>query len=180
MTLFKAVNELKDLAEKNGRDNDKWRLRGETKHVNSRNNNGRKNWKKIQVYFLIVRVVKKNKKRQLANKQRNKKQKEKTRKDTKKKKNSSVKPCNTTRMKMRKFLTNISYNDITEEDFFNRPIVFDVYVFLTKKVNPFSIERKVQEQTIQKIVYMLCIANNFNIWIYFNVFEQKKYFIFKF
>ena len=91
MTLFKAVNELKDLAEKNGRDNDKWRLRGETKHVNSRNNNGRKNWKKIQVYFLIVRVVKKNKKRQLANKQRNKKQKQKKKKKKEKKKKQEKK-----------------------------------------------------------------------------------------
>ena len=132
-----------------------------------------KNWKKIQVYFLIVRVVKKKQKKTTSKqtkkqkaktkKEKKKRKKEKTRKEKKKKKNSSVKPCNTTRMKMRKFLTNISYNDITEEDFFNRPIVFDVYVFLTKKVNPFSIERKVQEQTIQKIVYMLCIANNFNI-----------------
>ena len=46
-----------------------------------------KNWKKIQVYFLIVRVVKKNKKRQLANKQRNKKQKQKKKKKKKKRKN---------------------------------------------------------------------------------------------
>ena len=50
-----------------------------------------KNWKKIQVYFLIVRVVKKNKKRQLANKQRNKKQKQKKKKKKEKRKKQEKK-----------------------------------------------------------------------------------------
>ena len=42
MTLFKTVSKLKDLAEKDGRDNYKLKFTGETQHVNSRLNNGRK------------------------------------------------------------------------------------------------------------------------------------------
>ena len=47
-----------------------------------------------------------------------------------------IKPYNTTRIKSRNFLTKISYN---EEDFWDRRLVFDVYVLARKNVNPFSL-----------------------------------------
>ena len=59
---------------------------------------------------------------------------------TKKKRNTSLKPHNTTRIKTRKFLTNIFYHGVTEEDFYNKSFVFDIYVLLTKKLNLFLIE----------------------------------------
>ena len=37
---------------------------------------------------------------------------------------------------------NISYNGITEEDVSNKNFVFDIYVLLTKNLDPFSIEHK--------------------------------------
>lgn len=60
----------------------------------------------------------------------------------KKKQNMSLKPQNTTRIKARKSLMNISYNGITEEDVSNKNFVFDIYVLLTKNLDPFSIEHK--------------------------------------
>ena len=75
-----------------------------------------------------------------------------------------MKPCNTTRIKARNFLSNISYNDLTEEDFFNRSFVFDVYVLLIKNLNPFSTERKIQDQMSQGVLYMLwneCVSSEF-------------------
>ena len=44
-----------------------------------------------------------------------------------------IKPFNTTRIKSRNFLTNISYNRVKEEDLFDRSFVFDIYVLTTKK-----------------------------------------------
>ena len=40
--LFEAVNKLKYLLEKNGRDNDKWKFAWEIQHSNSRNSNRKK------------------------------------------------------------------------------------------------------------------------------------------
>ena len=46
---------------------------------------------------------------------------------------------NTTRMS-RKFLTNISYNKVKEEDLFDRNFALDAYILTTKKLNSFSLE----------------------------------------
>ena len=79
MTLFKTVSKLKDLAEKDGRDNYKLKFTGETQHVNSRLNNGRKKLEVDPNFFLDKNPSQKKKKKK------------------KKKKNTSVKPWNTTR-----------------------------------------------------------------------------------
>ena len=68
----------------------------------------------------------------------------------KKTKCPQVKPCDTTRIKTRNFLTNISYNAFTEDDLFNRNFVFDVYALLPKNLNPSSIEQKNQEKKIPR------------------------------
>ena len=44
------------------------------------------------------------------------------------------------RIKSQNFLTNISYNGVKEEDFFDRSFVLDIYVLTTKNINPFSLE----------------------------------------
>ena len=86
----------------------------------------------------------------------------------KKTKCPQVKPCDTTRIKTRNFLTNISYNAFTEDDLFNRNFVFDVYVLLPKNLNPSSIEQKNQEKKYQETIYMLrgeCVPQSFHKYI---------------
>ena len=55
---------------------------------------------------------------------------------------SKSKLCNTTRRKSRKYLTNISYNGVKEEDLFDRSFDFDVYTLTTKSINPFLFKQK--------------------------------------
>ena len=54
----------------------------------------------------------------------------------------------TTRIKSRKFLSNISYAGINKEDFYNDfyNFIFDVYLLVTKILNPFSLDRKLNDQ----------------------------------
>ena len=55
--------------------------------------------------------------------------------------NNSNKPqCKytTTRVKSITFLSNISYVGINKEDFYNENFIFDVYLLVTKNLNPFS------------------------------------------
>ena len=60
---------------------------------------------------------------------------------------------NTSRLKPRNFLTNISYNGVKEEVSLDRSFVFDVHVLTTKNFNPFSLEQKIfnveNKETIQ-------------------------------
>ena len=65
-----------------------------------------------------------------------------------------IKPFNTTRIKSRNFLTNISYNRVKEEDLFDRSFVFDIYVLTTKNINPFSLEREIFDVKDQGMINM--------------------------
>ena len=65
-----------------------------------------------------------------------------------------IKPFNTTRIKSRNFLTNISYNRVKEEDLFNKSFVFDIYVLATKNINPFSLEREIFDVEDQGMINM--------------------------
>ena len=75
----------------------------------------------------------------------------------KKKKDSrrKLKPYTTTRIKSGNFLSNISYNGVKEEDLYNRNFIFDVYVLVTKNLNPFSLERKIFDINNCEMVRML-------------------------
>ena len=69
-----------------------------------------------------------------------------------------------TRINSRNFLRNISYNGVTKEDFFNKNFSFDVYVLITKNINPFFLERKIHEQNSRDLIYMFwneCINDDF-------------------
>ena len=59
-----------------------------------------------------------------------------------------------TRIKSRFFLANIPYVGINKEDYCNKNFVFDVSLLLTKNLNPFSLDRKLNK-TKHKLIYML-------------------------
>ena len=70
----------------------------------------------------------------------------------------------TTRVKSRNFLSNIAYVGISKEDYYNENFVFDVYLFLTKNLNPFSLDRKLAGKNKHEMIYMLwkeCILLKF-------------------
>ena len=51
-------------------------------------------------------------------------------------------------------MTNILYNEVKEEDLFDRSFAFDVYVLTTKKINPFSLERKIFVIKNREMIHM--------------------------
>ena len=59
------------------------------------------------------------------------------------------KPYTTTELKTRNHLWNIVCNGVVREDFYNRNFVFDIYVSLTKNLNPFFLERKIANQNMK-------------------------------
>ena len=73
----------------------------------------------------------------------------------KKDRRQRLKPYTTTRTKSRNFLSNISYNGVKEEDLYDKNFIFDVYVLVTKNLNPFSLTRKIFDITNHKIAFML-------------------------
>ena len=50
-----------------------------------------------------------------------------------------------TRLKSRNFLLNIAYVGIIKEDFFNENFIFDVHLLVTKNLNPFLLDRKLDD-----------------------------------
>ena len=65
-----------------------------------------------------------------------------------------AKPYTSSRIKTRNFLSNISYNGVKEEDFYDDNFVFDTFTLLTKNLNPFSLERKIAYAKNREIIYM--------------------------
>ena len=65
-----------------------------------------------------------------------------------------IKPDNTTRIKSRNFLRNISYNGVKEEDLIDRSFVSDVYVLTTKNINPFSLEQNIFDVRNREMIHM--------------------------
>ena len=65
---------------------------------------------------------------------------------------------------MRNFLSNIAYVGINREDYYNKNFIFDVYLLLTKNLNPFSLDRKLADKTKHEMIYMLwkeCMPSEF-------------------
>ena len=57
---------------------------------------------------------------------------------------------------------------INKEDFCNKNFIFDVYLLITKNLNPFSLERKLTDQNKHQMIYMLwkeCIPQKFYKYI---------------
>ena len=69
-----------------------------------------------------------------------------------------------TRIKVRNLLSNISYVGINREGFYNENFIFDVYLLITKNLNPFSLDRKLTDKNKHEILYMLwkeCMPRKF-------------------
>ena len=75
-----------------------------------------------------------------------------------------VKPYTSSRIKTINFLSNISYNNVKEEDFYDNNFVFDTFTLLTKNPNPFSLERKIADAKYCEIIYIFweeCVEKTF-------------------
>ena len=69
-----------------------------------------------------------------------------------------------TRIKSRNFLLNMAFVGINKEDFYNENFIFDVYLLVTKILNPFSLDRKLNYQNKHEMIYMLwkeCMPQRF-------------------
>ena len=53
-----------------------------------------------------------------------------------------------------KFLTNISFKEVNEKDFFDRRFFFNIYVLTTKNINAFSLERKIFDVNDREMIKM--------------------------
>ena len=60
----------------------------------------------------------------------------------------------TARIKSRIFLSTISYVG-TNNDFYNENSIFDVYLLVTKNLNPFSLDRKLNDKNKHQMICML-------------------------
>ena len=70
----------------------------------------------------------------------------------------------TTRIKSRNFLSNISYVGINKEGFYNENFIFDVYLLVTKNLNPFLLARKLNYQNKYQMINILlkeCMLQRF-------------------
>ena len=61
----------------------------------------------------------------------------------------------TTRIKLRNFLSNISYVGINEEDFYHQNFIFDIYLLMIKNLNPSSLGGKLNDPNKHEIIYMI-------------------------
>ena len=61
----------------------------------------------------------------------------------------------TTRIKSRSFLSNIAYVGINNDDFYNENFIFDIYLLVTKNLNPFSLDRNLGDKNKHEMIYML-------------------------
>ena len=69
--------------------------------------------------------------------------------------NAIGKKYTTTQIKSRNVLSNIAYVGINKEDYYNKNFIFNVYLLLTKNLNPFSLDRKLADKTKHEMIYML-------------------------
>ena len=79
-----------------------------------------------------------------------------------------------TRVNSRNFLSNIAYAGINKEDFYNDHFIFDVYLLVTKNLNPFSLDRKLADKNKHEMIYMLwkeCIPQKF----YKHICKEKNF-----
>ena len=73
-----------------------------------------------------------------------------------------------TKVKVRNFLTNISYNRVKDEDFNNRSFVIDCYSFILLYLNPFYLDQKFDnsvEKDYVEALWQLQIPNDFYVLI---------------
>ena len=89
--------------------------------------------------------------------------------------NALGKRYTTTRIKPRNFLSNIAYVRINKEDYYNEKFYFDIFLLVTKNLNPFSLDRKLADKSKHEMIYMLwkeCMPQKF----YRHVCKEKNFF----
>ena len=52
-------------------------------------------------------------------------------------------------------MSNIAYVGINEEDYYNKNFIFNVYLLITRNLNPISLDRKLTDKTKYEMIYML-------------------------
>ena len=70
----------------------------------------------------------------------------------------------TTKVKVRNFLANVSYNRIKNSDFENRSFIIDCYSFILLYLNPFYLERKFEntlDREFVNVIWCLLMPNDF-------------------
>ena len=90
--------------------------------------------------------------------------------------NAIGKTYTTTCTESRSFLSNIAYVGINKEYYYNRNLIFDVYFLLTKNLNPFSLDRKLADETKHEMIHMLwkeCMPIKF----YRHICKEKTFWI---
>ena len=61
----------------------------------------------------------------------------------------------TTHIKSRNFLSNICNVGINKEDFYHENFIFDVYLLMTINLNPFLLNRKLNDPNKHEMIYMI-------------------------
>ena len=61
----------------------------------------------------------------------------------------------TARIESINFFSNIAYVGINREDFYSENFIFDVYLLITKNLNPLSLDRKLTDKNKHEMLYML-------------------------
>ena len=78
----------------------------------------------------------------------------------------------TTRIKSINFPSKKSYVGINKEDFYNEDFTFNIYLLMTKNLNPFSLDRNLNDLNKHEKIYMIwkeCIQQLFT-----NTYVKKK------
>ena len=65
-----------------------------------------------------------------------------------------IKRYTATRIKSQNFLTNVSHNEVKEEDLFNSSFAFNICALTTKNINPFYLERNIFEVKDREMINM--------------------------
>ena len=71
-----------------------------------------------------------------------------------------------TRIKSTNSLSNITYTGINK-DYYNKNFIFDVYLLLTKNLDPFSLDRKLTDKTKHEMIYMISLKKTRKTISYF-------------
>ena len=82
----------------------------------------------------------------------------------------------TTIIKSGTFLSNIVYVAINKKSFYNENFIFNVYLLVTKDLNPFSLDRKLANKNKNEMIYMLwkeCMPQKF-----YKISSKKKNFLY--
>ena len=73
-------------------------------------------------------------------------------------------------------MSNIVYVGINKESFYNENFIFDVYLLVTKDLNPFSLDRKLANKNKNEMIYMLW--KEFMPQKFYKISAKKKNFLY--